>query len=329
MHDAARSAKHASKYNWTAQVLGGRVSHQIAYGNPWVLRVDGARRRLASFIALPIALAVILLAVIGGDRFYLATGQALANNAALDRLYLYLCIMAPFYAAAAALLVYERRSRAPANASPAVSGLGGLALGLAGFGLAVGLSALAGAITTGAAPAALDHRLTGMAIGALLIGFQAFGEELFFRGWLQPVLATRLGPWIGVLLTSALFAVAHAVNRKLGMAAFANDMLAGLVFGLLALRSGGLLAPFAAHFAWNWAEQCLLGLTPNPGVDSLGSLFDFDLVGPSLLGGGADELNGSILATVALAVMVGAVLLWRPERKPRAADAPEQVDSHI
>lgn len=300
-------------------MAGGRLSHHIAYGNPWVLRVDGAQRRVRSLFAAPIALVVIALAMFGGARFYLVTGQGLAANPLLDRIWLNLCIMAPFYVAALAGFAYERRARVAPAAGPLASGPGGLGLGLAGFGLAVAFSALAGAVTHGAPPAPLDHRLAGMALGALLIAFQAFGEELFFRGWLQPVLATRLGPWIGILVTAGLFAVAHAIGHPLSFIALLNDGLAGMVFGLLAFRSGGLLAPFAAHFGWNWAEQCLLGLTPNPGVDPLGSLFDLDLVGSPLLTGGADEMNGSILATLALLAMAGAVLLWRPRTKSAEA----------
>jgi len=122
------------------------------------------------------------------------------------------------------------------------------------------------------------------------------------------------------MATSALFAAAHALGRPAGGLALVNDTLAGVAFGLLAFRSGGLLAPFAAHFAWNWAEQSLFGLTPNPGVDPLGSLSDLDLVGPTLLSGGRDELNGAIAATAALLLMIGLVLAWRPGL--RAVSAP-------
>ena len=137
---------------------------------------------------------------------------------------------------------------------------------------------------------------------------------------MQPVLATRWGPWIGLAATSILFALAHGFGaRPAGALALANDALAGLVFGLLAFRSGGLAAPFAAHFAWNWAEQSLLGLTPNPGVDALGSLFDFDLVGSPLLGAGPDEMNGALPATAALLLLAALALVWTPKGRVQPA----------
>jgi membrane protease YdiL (CAAX protease family) len=191
-------------------------------------------------------------------------------------------------------------------------------LGLLGYGVAVGVAALCGGVRVDAnymnGPS-LAFRLTGMAVGALLIAFQAMGEELFFRGWLQPILAARWGPWVGLVAASLLFAAAHAMGRPIGIIALVNDALAGLAFGLIAFRSGGLLAPFAAHFAWNWIEQSVLGLTPNPGIDPLGALIDLDLVGPPLVTGGADEMNGTLGATLALLVMIGLTLAWRPTRR--------------
>jgi membrane protease YdiL (CAAX protease family) len=285
---------------------------QISYTNAWILRVDGAGRRASSWVVLGVAVAALLLAMFGGVTLYGRLAAPLADRPALDRIVLDLCILGPLYAVALVALAYERRAREPANAAPAAAlALGGSA-GFLGFTLAVGLAALLHAVAPGAAPAALAHRLSGLVLGVAVIAFQAFGEELFFRGWIQPVLAARWGPWIGLTATSVLFAAAHALGRPPGVLALVNDALAGAVFGLLAYRSGGLLAPFAAHFAWNWAEQSVFGLTPNPGVDALGSLLDLDLVGPRLLSGGADEMNGAITATLALLAMAGLALAWTP-----------------
>ena len=149
---------------------------------------------------------------------------------------------------------------------------------------------------------------------------QAGAEEAFFRGWLQPVLAARWGPWVGLLTASLVFAAAHAAAaalsaHALGPVAWINDTLAGLAFGLLALRTGGLAAPVAAHWAWNWTEASVVGATPNPGVDPLGSLFDLDLVGAGWLTGGPDEMNGSLCASVALLGLIACAAAWRPGKR--------------
>jgi membrane protease YdiL (CAAX protease family) len=289
------------------------LQYWITYSNAWIQRVDGAGRRMAGWAVFAIGVAALLLSLYGGGALYGLLAGALQAHPAADRIVLNLCVVGPLCVVALAGFAYERRARLPANAGlPAALGVGGI-IGLVGFALAVGLSAALGALGPGAADAPLGHRLAGMAIGAAIIAFQAYGEELFFRGWMQPVLATRWGPWIGLGATSILFAASHGFGvRPAGPLALVNDALAGLVFGVLALRSGGLAAPFAAHFAWNWAEQSLFGLTPNPGVDPLGSLLDIDLVGSKLLGAGPDEMNGAIQATVALLLMAGLALAWAP-----------------
>ncbi|HEY4031368.1 MAG TPA: CPBP family intramembrane glutamic endopeptidase [Caulobacteraceae bacterium] len=273
---------------------------------------------MPGWAALAIAIGVLALSMFGGAALYQHLAAGLQDQPALDRSVLNLCIVGPLYAAALAALAYERRGPQPAN-TETVGALGvGLIIGLVGFGLAFIMCGLFGAVSPGGATASLDHRLSGMAIGAVIIIFQAYGEELFFRGWLQPVLATRWGPWIGLGASSILFAAAHTLGRPISPVAVANDALAGMVFGLLAFRSGGLAAPFAAHFGWNWAEQSLLGLTPNPGVDPLGSLWDFDLVGSPLLGAGPDEMNGALPATLALLVLAALALAWTPRRQAQA-----------
>jgi uncharacterized protein len=298
--------------------VGPALQHWITYSNAWIQRVDGAARRTPGWAVFAVGVAALLLSLYGGGALYGLLAGLLQAHPTLDRATLNLCVVGPLYVVALAGLAYERRARQPANAAiPAALGLGGV-VGLFGFALAVGLSALLGALGPGAGEAPLMHRLAGVAIGAAIIAFQAFGEELFFRGWMQPVLATRWGPWIGLATTSILFAASHGFGvRPAGALALVNDALAGLVFGLLALRSGGLAAPFAAHFAWNWAEQSIFGLTPNPGVDPLGSLWDLDLVGRKLLGSGPDEMNGAIQATAALIVMAGLALAWAPKAKVR------------
>lgn len=280
-----------------------------------MLQVDGARRQTRGVAAVLIAAATLAVAMFGGPYFYSAIASASSGGPGLDRLLQYACVLGPLYLVAIGLLAYEGRAKIAPNAGPLISAPVGLALGLAGLGLAVAMAELFGVVRPGESGPPLSHGLIGVAIMTLLIAFQSFGEELFFRGWLQPVLVTRWGPWVGLLTTAALFAAAHAIGRPIGPMALLNDALAGVVFGLLALRTGGLAAPFAAHLGWNWAEAVLLGLTPNPGVDELGAFFDLDLAGPAFLSGGGDELNGAISTTVALLLMMGAALLWRPAKE--------------
>lgn len=68
------------------------------------------------------------------------------------------------------------------------------------------------------------------------------GEELLFRGWLQPV--------AGWLPASLAFGLAHVAGaRMLAFGVWATLM--GLVLGALALSTGGLLAPVTAHACYD------------------------------------------------------------------------------
>jgi membrane protease YdiL (CAAX protease family) len=76
-------------------------------------------------------------------------------------------------------------------------------------------------------------------VSAVAIGLAAgVGEELLFRGVLQPLL--------GVVAASILFGLAHVGGtRMLPFGVWATGM--GLVMGMLATLTGGLTAPIVAH----------------------------------------------------------------------------------
>lgn len=285
----------------------------LSFRNGWIVSVDGGARRTPGWAAALIALAALALAMVGGGAAYRALPASGAGYAAiaLDRLMQTACVLGPLAVVAWAMLhlVEQRRVRAAAlSTAPAAA-----AAGTGMFFLALGLAAVLGGVGPGTGGAAgLGHRFAGVAVGAVLVAAQAGAEEYFFRGWLQPVLAARWGPWLGLAAASLMFAGAHAAVRPLGAVATLNDALAGAAFGVFALRTGSLAAPIAAHWGWNWAEQALAGATPNPGVDPLGSLFDVDLRGPLLLSGGPDEMNGSLCATLALLGLIGLAAVLRP-----------------
>ncbi|HXJ00772.1 MAG TPA: CPBP family intramembrane glutamic endopeptidase, partial [Micropepsaceae bacterium] len=192
--------------------------------------------------------------------------------AALARVLYYLAVFLPLYACVFISPLWERRAVLQSPFKPwNALGLGTAIGGFAFLSVVLGLS-LAGILQKQSTAQGFQ---LGMVLAAALTIFQAFGEEGFFRGWLQPIVAADWGPTAGLAVTAAIFAAAHAFAQVLGPIALLNIFLAGLVFGLLALRTGGLIAPFAAHWTWNWLEQSVMGLVPNPGVDSLGAFFDF------------------------------------------------------
>jgi membrane protease YdiL (CAAX protease family) len=88
--------------------------------------------------------------------------------------------------------------------------------------------------------------LEGITPGAalLLAIASAIGEEILFRGALQPA----VGPW----LAAAIFGAAHLPLDRSFAAWPLFAAVAGLGLGFAAEASGSLLAPIVAHFVVNW-----------------------------------------------------------------------------
>lgn len=174
-------------------------------------------------------------------------------------------------------------------------GVGGLSLGLLHAWIEHGV----------VAPPTGDGKGLGLLLaGSLMTLLEAFVEELFFRGWLQNRLAVLRGGSVAVVFSALAFAALHVFGGNPTALALVNIYLAGLLFGLLALRTGAIWISVCAHFGWNWAEAALFGLAPNPGVPSFGSILDLDLVGPPIWGGSAEGLNGSIAVTAILVALI-------------------------
>jgi len=70
--------------------------------------------------------------------------------------------------------------------------------------------------------------------------------ELFFRGLLLGALTPVLGAWGGISAVTLAYVLAH-LPKELGECLACVPM--GLVFGALALATGGALLPFALHLA--------------------------------------------------------------------------------
>jgi membrane protease YdiL (CAAX protease family) len=85
--------------------------------------------------------------------------------------------------------------------------------------------------------------LTGKEI-AILAGASAIGEELLFRGALQP--------WIGVWAQAAVFALLHIGPGRRFLPWTAWAFAVGLGFGYLAEASGDLGGTIVAHFTINF-----------------------------------------------------------------------------
>jgi hypothetical protein len=85
----------------------------------------------------------------------------------------------------------------------------------------------------------------------VLVLSSAVAEELFFRGWLLPL--------IGLVSSSLVFGALHYVPNSRGMWTWVPlAVIMGLVFGLMFKTLGSLTAPIVAHMVINFQNLCFI-----------------------------------------------------------------------
>ncbi|HEU0044800.1 CPBP family intramembrane glutamic endopeptidase [Sphingomonas sp.] len=289
------------------------------------------RQRLIGLTLLVIAIAIAWAVVAvgqatGADLIGGLIGQErLATDAPTVEALFNVLIFAPLIIVGMGGGLLERRNALAPGARPA-AGFGlGMVVAFAGLSAAILYARLAGVLSPApdtvlaAAPAML---LWGLGVIAL----QTTAEEVYFRGWLQPALAARWGAAAAIVAGALAFSALHVAGGARAPLSLLNLFLGGLMFGLLAMRGGGLAAAVGAHLTWNATEQLVWGLDPNPGIGSFGALWDQELAGAAIWGGSEQGLNGSIGMTIALlAIVIPLAVLgrWRlpPSPPPALATA--------
>ena len=91
-----------------------------------------------------------------------------------------------------------------------------------------------------------DHVSVIVLVGISAVLIAPLAEELFFRGFLLGGLSRAWSPAPALVLSSALFSALH-----FDVGSLIPFMLAGLLFGALYVRTGGVTAPVIAHFGFN------------------------------------------------------------------------------
>ena len=84
------------------------------------------------------------------------------------------------------------------------------------------------------------------------ISFGPLMEELFFRGFLYPVLARWLGTGIGVFLTALGFGLLHATQLGFAWGPILIIFLVGVVLTIVRAVSRSVAASFLVHIAYNF-----------------------------------------------------------------------------
>jgi membrane protease YdiL (CAAX protease family) len=106
----------------------------------------------------------------------------------------------------------------------------------------------------------VSHMVRELFTGVNVVGLAAIslaagvGEELLFRGALQPLAERWWGAAIGLVVTSFVFGALHAMS----LIYFVLAAAVGLYLGWLARHFGDLLTPIAVHALYDFAALVLL-----------------------------------------------------------------------
>lgn len=151
--------------------------------------------------------------------------------------------------------------------------------------------------------------MAALARDLVVLGIAAAAEEAIFRGYALQVLAAGTNATVAIVVSSIVFAWAHAQNPNVGTFALINIFLAGVTLGVAMLLTRSLWFVTAIHVGWNWCMASLVDL-PVSGLE----IFDTPLYEPATRGpvwftGGSFGPEGGIAGTIAFAAMLGAVLM--------------------
>jgi membrane protease YdiL (CAAX protease family) len=271
--------------------------------------IDGRRGRNAVGAAVAIVLAAILIGA--GPRFadIIVSKAGIVDAAAGEAVFTTLVFGAIALAAVAGGRIAGMKPWALGERPGVMLGAGAVT-GIGAIALAIAYTGLAGTLGFGAAS---SPTIGGLAAGVLVVMIQVVAEEIYFRGWVQPMLARAIDTAPAVLAAGTAFGLLHALGGATGVIVLLNMIVGGVLFGTLAARGGGVAGAIGAHGAWNLTEQLGVGLDPNPGVGNFGAVADWNLHGAAAWGGSADGLNASWAMLLALlaAVATTAMLPWR------------------
>jgi membrane protease YdiL (CAAX protease family) len=89
------------------------------------------------------------------------------------------------------------------------------------------------------------------ALGILSITLAPLMEELFFRGFLYPVFARRLGLPVAIFLTALAFALLHGAQLGFAWGPVLVIFLVGVVLTLVRAKRNSVAAGVVIHMAYN------------------------------------------------------------------------------
>ena len=127
----------------------------------------------------------------------------------------------------------------------------------------------------------------------------------------QRLLRFNCKPLLAAVINSSFFAILHLMNPGITPVSVLGLFLFGMVFSVMVIYLDSPWAAMAAHAAWNFSQNILLGL-PNSGAVVPYSVFKLDAASAtdSFAYSVSFGLEGAITACVITAVTIGLIAWW-------------------
>lgn len=146
----------------------------------------------------------------------------------------------------------------------------------------------------------------------------AFNEEIMFRGYILSNLNESMNKYLALFVSAIIFMVLHSMNPNFSAMGALNIFLAGLVLGIYYIHKQNLWFPIGMHFTWNYFQGPVFGYEVS-GQTTTNSIIVQELQGNELLTGGDFGLEGSLLASLGVAIIILIIHLQYREKKDKAA----------
>lgn len=126
----------------------------------------------------------------------------------------------------------------------------------------------------------------------------AIFEETLLRGIIFRITEEKLGSYVALVISAALFGALHLANPNSSpAAAIGLAIQAGLLLAAAYIYTRNLWFPIAIHFAWNFTQSAIFGANVSGNAISK-TLITSKIEGAEWFTGGAFGPEGSIQATV-------------------------------
>lgn len=154
----------------------------------------------------------------------------------------------------------------------------------------------------------------------------AAAEELFFRAYpfinmVESFQNKRINrqqaAWLAVILTSAVFGLAHLGNPHATWISTLNILLSGIMLCLGFVYNGQAALSIGLHFTWNFFQGVIFGF-PVSGTLSPANLIRIEQTGAELLTGGAFGPEAGLVGVAAMLLGCLLIVLYFKRRRSAA-----------